>query len=388
MLWRRWKKKAKMKVFSQPVSPSGVPWLDRFISTIFGLKGDLVPDFRLIDYLVCLMSTYSSPALNGAYGNSASLKKDLEDLGVFHSQMSLYLLYKLREFDVMGFSGFEGRHYSLFESFSEDMGRACSLQNLITGLAFKYMISRECSHHTIPDDPFVESERRQIIFCSALGIPTFYVRSDTGNLFLKKVLARTTKVLSSRRYPGYLRVELSDYRKALCNVLAEDGAPLIEMFGMSETLADLSERVNDFDACSVSSRLIRAIVNGKGIRSALNRESEKFNLAAEEYYRKDLKRKHMAEALSYLKEDITSIDKGILIPEEPLAKTLNFLLEGGRAIQAIETMGSEVLEDRIGLEHLVKLIHLVLAVERADQRATENEEVDNDIPPVCRAGSS
>ena len=174
-------------------NPLGVPWLDTMVGRVFGLKGDMVPDFRLIDYLVCLMSTYSSPALNGRYGNSVSLKKDLADLGIFHTKMSLYLLYKLREFDVMGFSGFEGRHYSLFESFHDDMGRACSLQNFVTALAFKYIVSGELTHHNIPDDPSIESERRQIIFCAALGIPTFYVRSDTKNLFMNRIFTRTQR---------------------------------------------------------------------------------------------------------------------------------------------------------------------------------------------------
>ena len=43
----------------------------------------------------------------------------------------------------MGFSGFEGRHYSLFESIMDDMGEAANLQTLVTALAFKYMLTEE-----------------------------------------------------------------------------------------------------------------------------------------------------------------------------------------------------------------------------------------------------
>ncbi len=111
--------------------------------------------------------------------------------------MSLYLLYKLlyklRECNVMGFSGFEGRHYSLFEGFGEDMGHADSLQNLITALAFKYTLEDKVIHNHIPDNPFVDSERRQIIFGAAVGIPTFYMRRHTNNLFLKKIVSATSK---------------------------------------------------------------------------------------------------------------------------------------------------------------------------------------------------
>ena len=388
MLWRRWKKKTKMKVLNQPVTPSGVPWLDTMVGRVFGLKGDMVPDFRLIDYLVCLMSTYSSPALNGRYGNTVSLKQDLADLGIFHTKMSLYLLYKLREFDVMGFSGFEGRYYSLFESFREDMGRACSLQNFVTALAFKYIVSGELTHHTIPDDPSIESERRQIIFCAALGIPTFYVRSDTKNLFLNRILTRTAKVRNSRRYPDYVRVELSEYRKALLDILAEDGAPLVEMFGMGETMKDLENRVNNFDEFSVASRLITAIVNGKQKKSPLNMNSDEFNGATENYYRTELRKRHISEALSILREDLSLIDKSILSVNDSLSKSLRFVLEDLRATTFIDLLRNDIVEGRASLEHLVKLIHLILVVEYIDQLAVKHDEADNGPAPVYRAGNS
>jgi hypothetical protein len=53
--------------------------------------------------------------------------------------MSLYLLYKLRSFSSIGFSGFEGRQFSLFDSFVDDMGEAASLQALVTALAYRYL---------------------------------------------------------------------------------------------------------------------------------------------------------------------------------------------------------------------------------------------------------
>lgn len=139
MLWRRWRKKANISIFGQPVTPFGPTALDSFVSRTFGLKGDFVPDYRLVDYLVCLLSTDRSPALNGEIGNSERLRRDLADMGVFDEQMSTYLLFKQREYAKIGFSGFEGRHYSLFPAFSGDMGRAAGLQTLITALAYKYM---------------------------------------------------------------------------------------------------------------------------------------------------------------------------------------------------------------------------------------------------------
>ena len=89
MIWRRWKKKANLKIFGQPITPFGPQWLDRTLSKIFQLQGDFVPDFRLMDYPVALMSTDQSPALDGRIGNDQRLKKDLADLGVFDPNMAL-----------------------------------------------------------------------------------------------------------------------------------------------------------------------------------------------------------------------------------------------------------------------------------------------------------
>ena len=100
------------------------------------LRGDYVPDFRLIDYLVALMSTEQSPALDGALDNGERLKNDLDELGVFDRRMSLYLPFKLRQRGVIGFSGFEARHYSLFESLriGYDAGREPSDADYGTGI--------------------------------------------------------------------------------------------------------------------------------------------------------------------------------------------------------------------------------------------------------------
>ena len=75
MIWRRWKKKSKFKFFGQPITPFGPVGLDKLISKLFFLKGDVVPDARLIDYLVALLSTDQSPALDGSIGNTTRFTK-------------------------------------------------------------------------------------------------------------------------------------------------------------------------------------------------------------------------------------------------------------------------------------------------------------------------
>ena len=96
-----------------------------------GLRGDFIVDFRLIDYLVALLSTDLSPALKGQIGNDKRLKEDLAALGIFDTSMPLCCLYRLRQQAAVGYSGFEGRHYSLYDSLL-NLDNAIRLQSLLT----------------------------------------------------------------------------------------------------------------------------------------------------------------------------------------------------------------------------------------------------------------
>jgi hypothetical protein len=72
MIWRRWRKKADLKIFGYAMTPCGPSWIDRILSALFRLKGDWVADFRLLDYLVAVMSTESSPQRSMAVWAPAS----------------------------------------------------------------------------------------------------------------------------------------------------------------------------------------------------------------------------------------------------------------------------------------------------------------------------
>ena len=184
MLWRRWKKKADLRFCGHSFTPLGPLWLDRLTSGLLRLRGDYLPDVRLIDYLVALQSVEQSPALNGMLGNQEQLKQDLTEMGVFDSRMAIYLPYRMRALAAYGFSGFEGRHYSLFPDLSETFARSVDLQTLVTQMAYRWVIEGTVTHADIPDDPCTESERRQIFFASAIGVPTVFLRADTKNKLL------------------------------------------------------------------------------------------------------------------------------------------------------------------------------------------------------------
>ena len=360
MLWRRWRKKADLNIFGKSVTPFGPRWIDNLISKVFRLKGDFIPDFRLIDYLVVLMSTDRSPALDGSLENSQRLKVDLADLGVFDTKMSLYLLEKLREYKVMGFSGFEGRHYSLFESFTQDMGPAVTLQNLLYLLAFKYILTGQISHEHIPDDPSVESERRQVVFGAAIGLPTFFISANTGNALLKKIIAKTERVRMSRRYPGYARVHNLEYRRGLLKILREDAADLIEMFNMRESVDELEARLNEPALYSTCGKLTRGILNTANAKSPLDLSADVFNLSAEKFYRTDLRNHHIQEAFGLLREDMIKLENASDGLWGDIRDLLDGILKEKTIGEFLDRAEQDIIRETAPEEALGKLIKIIL----------------------------
>jgi hypothetical protein len=270
------------------------------------------------------------------------------------------------------------------------MGGATDLQTLITALAFKYMAQGKLSHHHIPDNPYVESERRQIFFGAAIGIPTFYVHKDTGNQFLKRIVARTGQVRPSHRYPGYLRVHNLEYRKALVQVLLEDAADLIEALNLKGTLTDLMVRLDQPERHSTAGKLTRGILREMNVKSPMGVTAREFNIGAEKYYRGTLRRRHLDESLRFLEEDFLKIDLERGGADSSASATLRFLLQGKSASEYLRSVRREVLDERIQAQPLRKLINLLLHTIHLDtqqaEKLLENKTSHADNPaPVHRA---
>ena len=354
-LWSAWKRKAKNHLVGQPLSPSGFPVIDRLVASSCRFRGDWIPDFRLIEYLVALGSTDESPALDGSLGSEARLKGDLEDLGIFDRRMSLYLPYKLRTFEKMGFCGYEARYYSLFESAS-DLARATDMQQWICALAYQLMARGDLRHEHIPDRPAIESERRQIFFAAALGLPYFDVHAATPNTWLMRIMRRTRGVRPSPQRAGFLRVPLSAYRLALLGVLEEDGAALIEAMGLAGSVADLRRRLEEPRRYSVSARLDREIVERLGVRSAFEVPARAYNLAAEDFYREELQRRHLGEAFDYLRRSLSALECDGLHAREFASDWRGFLAG----------LPARIASDRVSGDEWQRLIHLLVLAEHGE----------------------
>jgi hypothetical protein len=309
MLWRRWKKKADIRFMGKPITPFGPHRVDQFLARVLRLHGDIIPDFRLIDYFITLLSTESCPALNGIPGNQQQLKYELTEMGIFDSRMSMYLPYRMRAHEQMGYSGFEGRSYSLFPSFLDDMAEAVDLQNLVTAFAYKLVLQGEVLHDDIPDQPFIESERRQIFFGTAIGIPTVYIRADSGNSFLRSILANIPAQRPSKRYRNYIRVKTHDYRLALLKCIATRDAGLVDELGAKELLDSLHNRLVNPQLAAAGKIIRHATGILRKKRTGAKIPAETFNAATEKYYRTELKAKQLREGLMVLLEDCMELER-------------------------------------------------------------------------------
>jgi hypothetical protein len=360
MIWRRWKKKAANRVLGQAVTPFGPVWLDRFISTVCGFKGDFIPDFRLVDYLVSLMSTDQSPALDGTLGNNIRLGNDLAQMGIFDTRMPLYQLVRLREFHRMGYSGFEHRYYSIFEDISADMGGASDLQTLITALAYQYILNGEVTHAMIPDTPGVESERRQMFFCAAVKLPTCYIKTNTPNRFLVKIVSRIPNTRKSRRYPGYTRIRMRDYQQALIDTLKTDGRELTDAFRMQAVLADLQGRINSPDTRSASGKLVSGILRPFNKKNPMHFAGDTFNRHAETFYRDTLCHRHMADGFKTLVDEFVQMDLWASFREPDLKDIIRTILPDQNLDSFLKQVKTPLMDGTISLENIRKLIFLII----------------------------
>lgn len=346
LTWQSWKRKAGL------LAP---------------LRGDMVPDQRLLDYFAALPGSGTAAAHDGRPGNAERLKAELEAKGLFSRNMTFYTLYRLREFSKMGFTGFEGRHYSLFASMHGDLAPATDLQALITAYAYQCMARSEVMHAHIPDDPDTESERRQLFFAAAIGLPVFYVKRTTRNQFLLRVLARSQRTRPSKRHSGYFKVYMDDYRNALLWLLTEDGV-------LAETgagaLADLGARLAAPAERGVAGRLTSAILAELGAKNPMDVDAAAFNQAAEQHYRERLRRQYLEEGFESARQSIRQMERRT--PNDSTLRGALATLTGGRDAQAFfNEAARDVRAGSAAPDTLRRLIGLLLLnVEQEARRST------------------
>jgi hypothetical protein len=358
LMWREWREKADMRVLGRTVTPYGPQSIDNFCARLFRFRGDLVPDYRLLNYPVAWLATEQSSALDGTVGNVSRLVAELDELGIVDKRLAVYVPLRLREFAHMGFSGFEGRYYSLFPSFAKDMSAAADLQQLLLMVAYQAALDGTVTAADIPDDPTSESERRQPFFFAAAGLPAFYVHRRSRNELIKRVLPHCKNVRGSWRHPEYLRVPIREYCEALITWLEQNARDAIETAGARLNLVDLRFRLAE-PGCRADRRILTDILQETGAGDPMRLRARDFNRMAEQHYRETLRRAKLREAFEQLREDVTSL-------ANREHADLNSMMRHGVRVQEparfLDNIGERLLTDQLTRQELTAVLNLLLVL--------------------------
>lgn len=356
-LWKFWKKKAGLKILNQPLTPFGPEKIDRLISRLFFLRGDTVTDFRLLDYFASLPSTEENSALDGKPDNEQRLANDLQEMGMFDTRMPMYLLMRMRKASTHGFSGFEGRYYSTFDTLLGDLDESIQIQRIILSLAFKLVFRFKVTHSDIPDTPLAESQRRQFIFAAAMGLDHMALERDPSNRLMEGILDRMP---SARKSKSVLRFSVKDYQMALVRYLEDEGADILRESGMHPVLRGLRQRISDPERNGAAGKLTRAVLEKTCRKSPFHLSAEAFNMSMEEYCRNDLRKKHMAEGVLVIEEAFHRLDLWSAFRDPDCDTAVRSILGEEKAEAFLERNRNAILTETAGAPVLEKLIKLII----------------------------
>jgi len=365
LMWREWKEKARMRLLGRVLAPYGPQGIDQFRAKIFALRGDLVPDYRLLNYPVAWLATEHSSALDGKVGNVARLVAELDELGIVDKRLAFYMPLRLREFGRMGFSGFEGRYYSLFPTFHRDMAPAADLQQLLLMMAYRLALEGAVTACDIPDDPTSESERRQPFFFAAAGLPAFYVHKNSRNELLRRILRHCKRTRSSWRHPDYLRVSIRDYREALLSWMEQNATETIDEAQAKLSLVELRFRLAD-ETLQAHARTVSGLMQDDGA-DPMRLRAREFNRRAEHYYRETLRRAHLREAFAQLREDARALENH----KDP---ELGALVRHGVRVQDpvrfLDSVAERLVNEELSTQEVATVLNLLLLLNHADAVTT------------------
>jgi hypothetical protein len=177
---------------------------------------------------------------------------------------------------------------------------------------------------------------------------------------MRKILVRTRETQPSRRYLGYVRVEIGEYRRALVSLLRNEAVDLIEMFDLHETMKCLDDRLSPGSDQSVVEKLSRRILQEAGARSPFSLSAEEFNGAAERFYRGTLRRRHLEEGFDFLVDDLRRRESHGARDIESSGVMEPWIGPGG-ALQFLSRAKREVIEGEASLNTIIPLIRLTLS---------------------------
>src|SRR5262249_35714764 len=202
----------------------------------------------------------------------------------------------------------------------------------------------------------------------------FNVRACTTNKLLKRIASLTLHTRSSR-HSGHVRLPLNEYRAALLKLIIEDGSDCIEMLGLQSLISDLSARLRHKEP-DAHEKLLDGIREKTRRRRSIDVDAREFNLAAERFYREELKRRHLQEGLASVRHLIKKLDpanKSILGEILPELSPSHFLNE-------IEHALSDNSLTEVQLSTLIGIVLLVIKAELGHSDETRSNDRYSRIP--------
>ena len=186
----------------------------------------------------------------------------------------------------------------------------------------------------------------------------------------------------SHRYPGYWRVQTADYQLALIDTIARDGCDLIEAMKLRDTLLDLRARIEQSNEYSALGKLTRGILRNCRRTSPLDARAQEFNLAAEQYYREELRAKHLDEALDFLEEDLRDSTERV-VENSQTKESFEETLQGNDPVRFLTMAREDLSAGNPSGDVVARLIRLMLALEFLEvQRAAPLEKSRYEPAPV------
>jgi hypothetical protein len=132
------------------------------------------------------------------------------------------------------------------------------------------------------------------------------------------------------------------------------------MGGFEDTLSDLNRRIDERSHHAVAGRLTRRICDSVGAASSMAMSGDAFNAAAESFYRKQLKKEQMEEALDVWCEQVRHLDGLDTWRSGVYNQALFSVLKGKDAVTFIGSLRIAVLAEDLPAPSLLRLIHLLL----------------------------
>jgi hypothetical protein len=144
------------------------------------------------------------------------------------------------------------------------------------------------------------------------------------------------------------------------------------MAGLGDTLEDLRQRLDDPHGCSAWGKLTSGIMQGSRKRSPFQLDAREFNLEAERYYREDLRRKHLTEALDFFESDLSRLNEQAQ-HDSAVRDALAAVLEGADLWEFSARLRRDLLQNELSGNTLRRFIHLMLAQTFVDSRGSTRE---------------